>query len=79
MVLVVFLQKCKSDLHEIWHKRSASVPSFTINFREVTVKILGQNRHTENIPFVKARPWFRTSSPALQILIRLIKVIWNEI
>jgi len=55
--------RCKIHFHEIWHRHSASVPNFTINFSEVKVKVRGQNRHTENLPLVAAQPSFKTSSP----------------
>jgi len=39
---VWFLRMYKSDF---WHTCSASVPNFTANFWEVTVKVQGQNWH----------------------------------
>jgi len=42
-----FLGNYKSDFHEIWHRRSASGPNFTVTYWEVKVKVQGQNRRTE--------------------------------
>ena len=57
--LCAFSKKCESHFHVIWHRRSASVPNFTVNFSEVKVKVKvqGQNRIAENIPLATARPW----------------------
>jgi len=52
--LLPFLKKRKSDFHAIWHRCSASVPKFNVNFSEVKVKVEGQNRHTESLPLVIA-------------------------
>ena len=53
-----FIENYKSDFHEIRHRCPASPPIFTVNFWEVKVKFQGQHRHTDNLPIVRARPWY---------------------
>ena len=65
-----FLENYKAHFHEIWHRRSTSVPKFTIDFYKVKVKVQGQNRRAENLPIVIARLWFKISS--------LNVAIWQE-
>ena len=39
-----------------------SVPTFTVSFPEIKVKVQRQNRRSENLLLVIARPWFKKSS-----------------
>ena len=57
------------DFHEIWHRRSASVPNFPIKLWEVKVKVQGQNLvlTSNDLPIIIAGPWFKILSPNLAI------------
>ena len=50
------LEKQKSDFHEIWYRRPASVPNLIVNLSEVKVRVQGQNCRTENRQIVISRP-----------------------
>ena len=72
------LDKYMTDFHETWYRCSASVPSFTVDFSEVKVRVQGQNHRTEYLQIVMSRPWFETSSPNLEIRQRLQRSANNQ-
>ena len=54
-----FLEKYNSVFHEIWNRCSVFVPTITINFLDIKVKVEGQNRRTGNLQMLLARPTIR--------------------
>jgi len=73
-----FLEKYKSDFHEILARTFGILPNFANNFWKIKVKVQSQTRRTESIQIVIGGPRFELSSPNFGTLADngLPEVIW---